>query len=63
MRKEILREIYFNEDHEAVIVMESPNKANALAILRRLPLVRGGYISFEAMELKPYTGFARLVKK
>jgi hypothetical protein len=62
MHKGIVREIYFNENHEAVLVLESHNRIEARSILKRLPLVKGGFIDFEIMELRPYTGFARFVQ-
>jgi hypothetical protein len=60
MHKGVLREIYFNENHEAIIVLESRTRREARLILKALPLVKSGFIDFEVMELRPYTGFARL---
>lgn len=59
--KGIVREIYFNEEHCAVIVLECVSLDDARAELSSLPLVKQNYISFEMMQLNPYTGFSRLM--
>jgi len=56
----MIREIYFDENHCAVIILECTNKAKAKSILDELPLVKSGNIEFRITELKPYTGFSRL---
>lgn len=56
----IIEEIYFNENHCAVIILECKNKLEAESQLSKLPLVKSGYISFNIMQLNPYTGFDRL---
>lgn len=56
------REMYFNENNEAVIILECCGITHAEEILASLPLVREGLIKFKLMELKPYTGFRRLFK-
>lgn len=56
-----VRTAYFRADRkEAVLVLEAPSLADSEAQLRRLPLVRDGYIAFELIPLAPYDGFARL---
>jgi len=60
-QKDILREIYFDENHCAVLMLECNNKTEAEKILSGLPLVKDGFISFEIKELHPYTGFSRLI--
>ena len=61
MQGGVLRESYFKDDiWEAVLVFECESKAAAEASLARLPLVREGYIRFEVMGLRPYTGLQRL---
>jgi muconolactone delta-isomerase len=60
-QKDILREIYFDENHCAVLMLECTDKTEAEKILSGLPLVKDGFISFEIKELHPYTGFSRLV--
>jgi len=58
----ILREIYFNDKHCAVLILECENLGSAEKSLSTLPLVQKGLISFEVMELNPYTGLNRIMK-
>lgn len=60
-QKEILREIYFDENHCAVLILECSSKTEAGKILSELPLVKNGFIQFDIKELNPYTGFSRLI--
>jgi len=57
----IVREIYFNEAHEAVIILDCANKAEAEQLLADFPLVKAGLIRFSLTELKPYDGYSRLM--
>ena len=57
-----LREIYFTEDKNAVLIMETKDKKTAERLLNSLPLVKSKKIRFEIMELKPYTGYERIIK-
>jgi hypothetical protein len=57
-----IREIYFTENKNAVLVLECENKIVARQLLDELPLVRKGLIDFEIMELQPYRGFSRLMQ-
>lgn len=57
-----LREIYFTEKKNAVLVLEAANKNAANELLKTLPLVKSGKIQFETMELRPYTGYERIMK-
>lgn len=59
----VLREVYFNEDKCAILILECKNKTEAEVILNKLPLVEHNYIKFEIKELLPYTGFERLIVK
>lgn len=61
-QKEILREIYFDENHCAVLILDCHDKTEAEKILSALPLVKSGFIRFEIKELHPYTGFLRLFR-
>lgn len=56
-----LREIYFSEKKNAVLILECEDKTAAKQLLDKLPLVVKGIIDFEIMELQPYTGFTRLM--
>ena len=60
-QKDILREIYFDENHCAILILECSDKPAAEKILSELPLVKGGFIGFEIKELHRYTGFSRLI--
>ena len=56
-----IREIYFREGpSQAVIILEAESRAEAEAILARLPLVQAGRTRFQVIGLRPYPGFARL---
>ena len=57
-----LREIYFTEDKNAVLVMETNDRKTAEILLDALPLVKSGLIRFEILELRPYTGYERIIK-
>ena len=59
--KGIIREIYFNQNHCAVIILECKSIIEVKNELNKLPLVSQGLIYFELSELKPYTGFSRLL--
>lgn len=59
-QKGILREIYFDQNNCAVLILESPGKTETEFILSKFPLVKHGFIRFELKELHPYTGLARL---
>lgn len=57
----VLREIYFSQDrHEAVLILECVDGAEAHQVLSTLPLAKAGLITFEVIPLVPYSGFARL---
>ncbi|MFN8208188.1 MAG: hypothetical protein U0T82_12380 [Bacteroidales bacterium] len=58
--EDILREAYFTDNHEAVLILECRNKEEAGELLSRLPLVQQNLISFSLYELHPYNGFERL---
>ena len=58
-----LREIYFTEDKNAVLILETKNKQAAKRLLDTLPLVQSGKIQFEIMTLNPYNGYERIIKK
>jgi muconolactone delta-isomerase len=57
---DILREIWFTEDHRAVLMLECESVAAAQAALGTLPLYRDGLIDFEVAALRPYDGLERL---
>ena len=57
----VLRETYFRQErHEAVLILECADSAEAQQVLSTLPLVKEGLITFDIIPLMPYSGFARL---
>ena len=56
-----LREIYFTEDKNAVLVLETDDRVSAIKLLDTLPLVKSGKIKFKVLELRPYTGYDRIM--
>ncbi|MBK9631231.1 MAG: superoxide dismutase [Saprospiraceae bacterium] len=57
-----LREIYFTENKNAILILETEDKKTAINLLDTLPLVKSGKIKFELMELRPYTGYERIMR-
>lgn len=57
-----LREIYFTQNKNAVLILETLDRKTAEELLDSLPLVRSGKIRFEIMELRPYSGYERILK-
>lgn len=58
----LIREMYFDEENCAVLILECYSKFEAEGILLQLPLVKTGMVKFGIKELKPYTGFSRLIE-
>ncbi len=56
-----LREIYFTQDNNAVLILEATDRKAAEEVLHQLPLVQSGKIRFELFELAPYTGYTRIL--
>jgi hypothetical protein len=56
-----LREIYFTENKNAVLILETEDKTAAIKLLDTLPLVQKRKIQFDIMELRPYTGYERIL--
>lgn len=57
-----LREIYFTENKTAVLILETADIKTAKILLDSLPLVKSGMIKFDVMELRPYTGYERILQ-
>lgn len=60
--KGVIREIYFTENKNAVLILECENKGQAIQLLDAMPLVQKKYTRFEIMELRPYSGWSRLMQ-
>lgn len=58
----LIRELYFTDEHCAVLVLEARDKAHAREIVDQLPLVQQKLIDFDLLALTAYPGFARLFK-
>jgi len=58
----LIRELYFTDDHCAVLVLEARDKTHAREIVDQLPLVQQKLIDFDLLALTAYPGFARLFK-
>ncbi|MES2478494.1 MAG: superoxide dismutase [Bacteroidota bacterium] len=56
-----LREIYFTEEKNAVLILETNDKTTAIKLLDTLPLVQKRKIQFDIIELRPYTGYERIL--
>lgn len=59
--KGLIRELYFDEENNAILILECGSKTDAEKTLSELPLVKAGMINFDIRELKAYTGFSRLL--
>lgn len=59
----LIRELYFTDDHFAVLVLEAKDKVHAREIVDQLPLVQQKLVDFDLMALTAYSGFERLFKK
>lgn len=58
----LIRELYFTDDHCAVLVLEARDKSHAREIIDQLPLVQQNLIDFDLYALTAYPGFSRLFK-
>lgn len=55
-----VREIYFDQNHNAILMLECNDIQHASKLLNELPFVKNNLISFQLHQLGPYTGFDRL---
>jgi len=56
----VVREIYFTQDREAVLILECRDAAEASGVLAQFPLVQANLIEFKVDELTAYDGYGRL---
>ncbi|MCX6270573.1 MAG: hypothetical protein NTU44_05015 [Bacteroidetes bacterium] len=59
--KGFIRETYFNDEHQAVLVLECDSIEVAKHQLADLPLVKEGFITFDISVLHPYDGYSRII--
>ena len=58
----LIREMYFTDDHCAVLILEAHDKIHAREIVDQLPLVQQKLIDFDLLALTVYPGFERLFR-
>ena len=56
----VVKEIYFTENHDAVLILESDSLEDGKELLNTFPLVKSKMICFEVHALLRYDGFDRL---
>jgi hypothetical protein len=57
----ILKNIWFSENKDALLIIEIDNKEKAQEIVNDFPLVKGNLIKYTITSLLPYTGFERIL--
>jgi len=57
----IIRNIWFSEKKDALIIIEIETIENANRVVNDFPLVKANLIKFTITCLLPYTGFERLI--
>lgn len=62
IRDGLIREIYFDENHNAILILECRDESTVQEVLDTLPLVQEGLIKFTVKTLFPYDGFERIFK-
>lgn len=62
-QKGIIRELSFDDDHNAILILEAESIAVAKAALDKLPLVQEKLVRFELRAMYPYNGYERLFCK
>ncbi len=56
-----IRQIWFTEEGDAVLLLESATKAEANAAMQSLPLIKNGLLTYSITQLSVYSGFDRLI--
>jgi hypothetical protein len=57
-----VRQLWFTEAGDAVLLLECVSKAHAKRVLATLPLIKQRLLTYTITELKVYTGFDRLIE-
>ena len=60
-QKGIIRNIWFSENKDALLIIENETIEQARKIISTFPLVKENLIKFNITCLLPYTGFERLI--
>jgi len=61
-RGSVIRQIWFSEAGDAVLILECLSKEEAARVVESLPLVKGGLLRYTLAQLEPYTGFDRVLQ-
>lgn len=61
-QSDIIREIYFDNNRRAILILECEDPEECQEILSGLPLVKEKLIEFDLIPLNPYPGYSRLFK-
>lgn len=56
-----IRQLWFTEAGDAVLLLECGSKAHAKRVLSTLPLIKQRLLTYTLTELRVYTGFDRLI--
>ncbi len=62
-QKGIIRELSFDDEHNAILILEAESIETAKAALDKLPLVQEKLVRFELRAMHPYNGYERLFEK
>lgn len=62
-QKGVVRQLWFTEEQDAVIILECANKRTAKATVESLPLIKHGLLRYTLTQLSPYPGFDRLLRR
>ncbi|MBU0935976.1 MAG: superoxide dismutase [Spirochaetes bacterium] len=59
----VIRNIWFTEGMDALLILETGEQGLAKAILNEFPLVKAGCIKYTLTRLLPYSGWERLFEE
>ena len=60
-RNGIVRNIWFTENRDAVLILECKDNENAISIMNQFPLVLNNLVEFRITNLLTYDGLERLM--
>jgi len=60
-KRGVLKNIWFTEKKDAILIIEADNKDEALSLANELPLVKEKLIKYSINSLLPYTGYNRIM--
>ncbi len=62
-QKGVIRQLWFTEEQDAVIILECANKRTAKSTVESLPLIKNGLLRYTLTQLSSYPGFDRLLSR